>query len=375
MSDNVPKSSLPSEVDEISFLDLWRVLWNRRYVICGLCIIVVLVAMVFTINRPKHFEATTSLLPARESGFRPDFWRLRTESPGTEVLMAMLKSRVMVDEVVKQYNLIERYQVSTIDEANHVLKSRTTIKKTKENVLSIMVKDSEAQMASDIANFYALNLDRINRTFNVKKISQDREFLEKRLQGNLQEIAKAENALVAFQTKNNIMVDPRFPAMILTAAGIQGQITAQEVQIRMLDRDLSPDDPALVRAQSILKGLQRQLSILESGEKDQGLLSSIEGRLNPALVLPNLALEYGRILRQLIVQETLHILLTSQYEQAKLAEARDTPTFQVLDFATPPSNPKQPSLILAMLLSGVAALFIGIFLAFFLEYLKKKSDQ
>jgi len=35
------------------------------------------------------------------------------------------------------------------------------------------------------------------------------------------------------------------------------------------------------------------------------------------------------------VQETLYALLTSQYEQAKIAEARDTPTVQVLDPPVP----------------------------------------
>ena len=127
MSEKVSKTSLPSEVDEISFLDFWRVLWSRRYVIGGLCILAVLVALIISFSRPKSFEATTSLLPAREAGFRPDFWRLRDEFPGTDVLIAMLTSRVMVDEVVKNHNLIAHYQFSTIDEARHTLQSRTTM--------------------------------------------------------------------------------------------------------------------------------------------------------------------------------------------------------------------------------------------------------
>ena len=58
--------------------------------------------------------------------------------------------------------------------------------------------------------------------------------------------------------------------------------------------------------------------------------------LSPAMIaVPELALQYARLFRQVKVQETLFTLLTSQYEQAKIAEARDTPTVQVLDSGVP----------------------------------------
>ena len=95
-------------------------------------------------------------------------------------------------------------------------------------------------------------------------------------------------------------------------------------------------------------------------------------RLHPAMVtVPGLALEYGRLMREVKVQETLYSLLTSQNEQAKIAEARDTPTVQVLDPAIPAEKKSKPSIRLNMLIAGVLALFLGIFLAFFLEYLER----
>jgi uncharacterized protein involved in exopolysaccharide biosynthesis len=76
-------------------------------------------------------------------------------------------------------------------------------------------------------------------------------------------------------------------------------------------------------------------------------------------------------MREVKVQETLYSLLTSQNEQAKIAEARDTPTVQVLDPAIPAEKKSKPSIRLNMLIAGVLALFVGIFVAFFLEYLDR----
>jgi uncharacterized protein involved in exopolysaccharide biosynthesis len=68
------------------------------------------------------------------------------------------------------------------------------------------------------------------------------------------------------------------------------------------------------------------------------------------------------------VQETLFTLLTSQHEQAKIAEARDTPTVQVLDPAVPADKRSRPRILLNLAVAGVLSLVVGIFMAFFLEY-------
>ena len=151
---------------------------------------------------------------------------------------------------------------------------------------------------------------------------------------------------------------------------IQGQITAQEVQLQVMSSYLSPDNPELSRVRSSIEELKKQLYLLESGKGGKGMLPG--DRLHPAMVtVPKLALDYGRLLRELKVQETLYALLTSQLEQAKLAEARDTPTVQVLDQAIPAERKSKPRILLNTIIAGVLALFVGIFLAFFLEYLDR----
>jgi uncharacterized protein involved in exopolysaccharide biosynthesis len=87
--------------------------------------------------------------------------------------------------------------------------------------------------------------------------------------------------------------------------------------------------------------------------------------------MPAVGVEFARLMRELKVQETVFTLLTQQFEQAKIAEARDMPTVQVLDRAVPAERKSKPKTVLTSVIVGVLSLFLGIFLAFFLEYLDR----
>ena len=116
------------------------------------------------------------------------------------------------------------------------------------------------------------------------------------------------------------------------------------------------------------------MALLESGKGGKGQLPG--DRMHPAFVtVPSLVWEYARLWRDVKVQEALYTMLTSQYEQARIAEARDTPSVQVLDPAIPAERKSKPLISLNMLIAGVLALFLGIFLAFFLEYLERMKRE
>lgn len=91
----------------------------------------------------------------------------------------------------------------------------------------------------------------------------------------------------------------------------------------------------------------------------------------PTAKIPDLALQYASLLRDTKVQETLYGLLTQQYEIARIQEAKDSPTVQVLDMAKVPEKRIKPKRRQIVLLSAFTATFLVIFLAFFLEYIKK----
>ena len=74
-------------------------------------------------------------------------------------------------------------------------------------------------------------------------------------------------------------------------------------------------------------------------------------------------MNYFRLLRDVEVQNLLYKLMTQQYEQARIFEAKKTPIIQVLDWAVPPiykDRPKRAYIVLGALFFSA---FISIFFA------------
>ena len=189
-----------------------------------------------------------------------------------------------------------------------------------------------------------------------------------------QALVKLEDALKDFQTQNRtVAIEAQSKAMIEATATIQAQIMAQEVQLQVMGTYLASNNPEMARIQSSISELRKQLQIMESGKSGKEHLPG--DRLRPAITsVPALALEYGRMTRDLKVQETLYALLVSQYEQAKLSEARDTPTVQVLDPAIPAERKSRPKISLNVLIAGMMSLLIGIFWAFIREAMDRRKS-
>lgn len=379
--------------EEINLLDYWRVIWKRRWMISGISVAAVLIAMVVSFQMPKIYESAATLLPSLDSKDGGGLGSLLAASgaggaaqglgislPGApatpvDLFMAMLKSRIMADEVIKQLDLQAMYKAKTMGAARNALEGSTKITLSKEKTIKIVVEAENPQLAADIANFYVINLDRLNRTLNVTKAGQTRAFLERRLAETKINLVREEEELKEFQTKNGaVAIEPQAQAMMQAAAMVQAQIMAQEVQLQVMGTYLSPDNPEMARVRSGLEELRNQLHVMESGKGGNGM--SPGHRLHPAMsTVPTLALDYTRAMRELKVQETLYAMLVSQYEQAKLAEARDTPTVQVLDPAIPAENKSKPSIRQNMMIAGVLSLLIGIFLAFAVEYVGRVRAQ
>ena len=369
------------QTDEVTLFDYWQVISKRKWGIIALCAVMTMGTLVVSFLLPKIYESTATLLPQLESNNGVGLGALFASGaassaaqslgislPGspatpTDIFTAMLKSRIMADDIIRQFNLMEHYETKTMHDARGSLEGATRIVVTKEKVIKVAVEDRDPQLASDIANFYVSNLDRLNQTLSVSKARENRKFIEQRVAETQTALVKVEDALKEFQTQNRtVAIEAQSKAMIEATAMIQAQIMAQEVQLQVMGSYLSSNNPEIARVQSSISELRKQLQIMETGKSGKERLPG--DRLRPAITsVPTLALEYGRLARDLKVQETLYALLISQYEQAKLTEARDTPTVQVLDPAIPAERKSRPKILLNVLIAGILSLFIGIFWA------------
>ena len=366
--------------------DLLSVVSRRRGLVATVLMVSLLGAFaVSAFVLPKAYESTATLLPqldSKESGSLAALLattgaagmaqNLGVGMPSmpttpTDVFVAILKSRVMADEVIARFGLMAVYNERTMHDTRVELAERVRVSVSKEKVIKVTVEDADPQRAAEIAAFFVSSLDRLNRTLNVSKASYNRAFIERRLAETQTGLVKTEEALRDFQRNNKaVAVEAQSKAMIEAAAMIQGQITGYEVQLQVMSAYLSPDNPDLSRVRSSIEELKKQLALLEFGKGAKG--ASPGDRLHPAMVtVPDLALQYGRLFRELKVQETLYALLTSQYEQAKITEARDTPTVQVLDPPVPADKQIKPRVVFNTAVAGLLGACLAIILAYGLE--------
>ena len=125
-----------------------------------------------------------------------------------------------------------------------------------------------------------------------------------------------------------------------------------------------------------------EVKSLESGIKTlKGKIAQLSGNSGggegiPSVGnMPGVGLEYARRLRELKKQEAIFEQLTKQFEMAKLSEAKDSSSFQVLDEAVVPLKKSEPSRAVIVIVSTVFAFFSSLFIVFTLEYFNKMSDD
>lgn len=370
----------------------WRIIRKHAGLLVTVCGVSVLGAFALSLWMPKVYEATAAILAPKESQVAPERLTLLLAAPGAsqllggmpplmarnrDVFVSILKSRTMAQDVVERFQLKDRYQVRYLEDAIHRLKSDTKISVSKEGAISVKVEATDPQLAADMANFYVSHLDRLLARFSTGEASRDRAFLEEQLAKAERSLREAEEALKKFQEKNRAVVLPeQSKAAVEAAARLKGEIMASEVQLEILRSFATEANPEVVHLKRKIGELKRQLSRMQYG---MGWELPPEGHnpgqsrreiYVPFAKVPEIGLELARLTREVKVQETVYTLLTQQLEQAKIAEARDFPTVQVLDRAVPAERPSKPKIRLNVAVAGATSLLLGVLLAFFLESLK-----
>lgn len=385
---------------ESNLLYYWGVLRQRWLWIAGFVFVAVLGAFVQSRMSPKYYVSTAVVLPSvseikgggagfslggeeggkgrEEGGSAMNLGGLLGGGGGpnsVDILKAILQSRRMDDALIEQLNLKAYYGTETMGQTRDALKGETTVLVNREKAFFITVESRDQQMAADIANAYVDNLDRLNRELSVSSVTRNRRFIERRLEEKKQQLVRAEEARKEFQIKNRtLLVTDKAQASIRAAGGIEESILELEIELAGLKEYATPSHPLMNQLDAQIKALRKQSQRLQQQQQDKLGLAGLDtkglttGFFSPMPQMPGLALEYIRLARAVKIHETVLSMLTGQYEQARIAEAKDTPTIQVLDPAIPAEGKSRPKTLQNMQLAGLAALLLGIIGVMFHDY-------
>ncbi len=327
----------------------WRKIWNaRRFIVIFTLTASVLVAGI-SLLLPKMYEARCSLLPPSEEesglgivsllkGIGVPGVKVPTQAAPADVFVAILSSRHIAEEIVRKFDLMKRYKQKMMVDAIKELRSHTHFNLTEAGLVEVVVEDSDPKMAADMANAFVELLDRFNRDSRMTRGRRTRIFVERRLQDTRDSLAKAEERLAKYQAANKaVALSPEASSAIETAARLYAERAALNVRLGVIRGYTTEGSDEEIQTMQRLKQIDRQLQ-----------------------ALPETGLELARLFRDVKTQEQLWILLTGQYEEARITEARDIPTVEVLDEAVPPQRRSSPKRGLMVIVTFILALAVSV---------------
>lgn len=370
--------------DEIHLLDLAIVLARHKKLVAGLPVATGLIALVVSLMMTPIFTGTVKILPPQQnsgglaaamlnqlgglSGVAGSMAGLKSPN---DLYVGILESRTIADSLINRFKLRERYEVDTMDEARNALDKIVDIGTgKKDGIISISVDDQDPKFAAELANAYVDELEKLTQSMAISEASQRRLFFERQLKQTKDQLADAEVALRKMQEKTGmIQPDGQVQAIIGKIAELKGMIAAKEVQIKAMRTFAAAQNPDLMRIQEELNALRVQLAQLERNRPNK------EGDfMVPAGNLPEAGVEYVRRMRDVKYYETLFEMLAKQYELAKVDEAKDSSSLQVLDKAVPAERKTKPKRTVIMLLGIFAGGMLGICLAFMRDtYMRSRN--
>jgi tyrosine-protein kinase Etk/Wzc len=369
--------------DEINLLDYIIVVVKHKRLILSITLSAAIITAIISLILPPVYRAETKILPPQQGSSSlvgmlsqmPIVPEIASNTLGlkntADLYIGILKSRTLADRIIDRFDLMKLYDKKYREDArNELLGVLGATSDRKSGIITISVEDKDPKRAADMANAFVDELMNLTQGLAVTEAAQRRLFFEEQLKGTKAALTKAEENLKGFQERSGaINVEDQAKAVIDSIANIRAQIAAREVQLKVMKTYATAQNPDLQKVEEELRGLNEQLSRLESkGGKNSDPLM-------PTGNMPKIGTEYIRKLRDLKFNETLFELLSKQYEAAKLDEARDAAIIQVIDEALPPERKTKPKRRLMVMLATFAGFFFSIFVAFFMEYKEKSSSN
>ena len=151
--------------------------------------------------------------------------------------------------------------------------------------------------------------------------------------------------------------------MVESEATLQGQLVAAESELQGLEQVYTDNNIRIRTLRARVAELKQQVENFSGNKGDPNSpQSQITGDLPPLRKLPLVGVRWANLYREFKIQEAVYAMLTQEYEYAKIQEAKETPTVEVLDAALLPETKSFPPRTVIMILGGfLAFLFAALF--------------
>ncbi len=318
---------------------------ERKAPIVAFIGVVALAAVVVALVLPAWYLAESTVLPPTEGndsfGIMAGLIQsaalsrigLATSSTASDVYEEILKSRTLQEDLVHEFHLDSLYRRKGMDRTLKELEKHVSVSTGVSGLLIVRVEDRDPGRAAAMANRLVDELDRFNRETLNTRAKRTREFLATRVADVQERMKGAEARLTAYEKAHGVVADA---GAVSGMASIVAQKLDLQVKRAYVSSYSAPGSAAVRSIDAQIAAFDRELS-----------------------QLPGLKNEGARLALDAEIQRRVFTLLTSQYEDARIQEMRDTPTITVLDHAEPPELKARPKRAVIVLVSTFVAALLS----------------
>lgn len=357
--------------EQLHLLDLLTLLSRHRRFIAWFTLGTAVLTAVIVFILPSKYTAATLILPPGQNASTSSALlgqlggsgalaslaggSLGIKNPG-DMYVSLFRSRTVEDALIQRFNLMGRYHKKTMEDARTAFESHSTVVLgAKDGLIRITVTDRDPKLAAEMANACVEFFHKQNDNLAITEASQRRVFFQQQLLEANQNLTTAEEALKSAEQSTGVLqIDSQAKSLIQSAATLNGQIAAKEVQLQGMRSFATEDNPQMILAEQELGALKAQLAKLTGTSEN-----SSSDIIMPKGNIPQAGMEYLNKLRDVRYYETVEELIAKQFEIAKLDEARQGQDVQVVDPAVPPEKRSFPRRTLTIFVATLLGFLVA----------------
>ena len=331
-------------------------------------------ATLYAFLTPKWYESSLVVVPretqstmALAAGALAGAADLANSLTGTggdiDHIAAVFQSRSVSDSVIDRFKLMQRYDDKFIEDTRDELWRHCDVTAGKKgNTVTVTCEDKDPAVAQDMAKYFGEVANRSLVQVSSSSARSERTFLEGRLLGARADADVANRKVRAFREDHKLVdVSEQTRAVVAAMARLRGEQMSKEMQLSYVQSFASRDasNAQQLRQQIRIIGdkqqeLEQDRSVtVSSGDAPTDILPGI-------MTLPKLRYELEDVIRDQQITQAIFMFVTQQLEMAKANEARDTPTFQVLDAPVAATKKARPRRLLVIAIGFMLSLTLGI---------------
>lgn len=346
-----------------SLAGLFLFLWRHRILFIATVGISTLATIVYVLLIPVEYTARATLIPQEAAGSSLASLAKSVMSGAvsalgpysldseTRIQEAVFKSEHLADSVNEKLDLAGRYGIKNRERRLRAWSVRFDVRTDKQGFLVIKYRDRDPEFASEVVNTAIEEVDSFNRKLRNTASRRARVFLEGRVAEVDARLEEMEDSLASYQSRHKALAFST-PADADIGANLISQRIRLETDILVLQKTVGPQAPALVSKRLEAEALDKELSRLP--------------QMNAAL---------STLLRDRRVLEQTYGMLSASLEEARVQEAKNAPTVNILDPPVVPTEKSWPNRTLTVLTAFFVSAVAAGGLAYVLDLVRRFSGE